>query len=209
MGWRFRFHPRKWDITKIYLRSRPCETTTWAPGVGVIVLPWYYAHNSLLVVFSCGSVEFDFPTFSGLIPDFSSVNQIILKCIVKSIMQIHCKLIISTYKKHQIVYIIWCMLKLWNDSSLTCEIIWNFSFLFMFRYNHDLYGIQIRSHERLHLYPLRTSNAHSAMRHRIQELFCRFPTAILEKSRTHSITSFASHAKFHLIDSYCSECVIP
>ena len=101
------------------------------------------------------------------------------------------------------------MLKLWNDSSLTCEIIWNFSFLFMFRYNHDLYDIQIRSHERLHLYPLRTSNAHSAMRHRIQELLCRFPTAVLKKSRTHSITSFASHAKFHLIDSYCSECVIP
>ena len=31
-------------------------------------------------MFSCGSVEFDFPTFSGLIPDFSSANQIIVHC---------------------------------------------------------------------------------------------------------------------------------
>ena len=54
-----------------------------------------------------------------------------------------------------------------------------------------------------------TSNAHNALRHRIPELLCKFPTAVLEKARTHSIMSFASHVKFHLIDSYCSECVIP
>ena len=54
----------------------------------------------------------------------------------------------------------------------------------------------------IHSYPFRT--AHNALRHGIPELLCKFPTA-----RTHSIMSFASHVKFHLIDSYCSECVIP
>ena len=82
-------------------------------------------------------------------------------------------------------------------------------FASIFRYNHELYEIQTRSHERLHLYPFRTSNAHNTLRHRIPELLCKFPTAVLEKVRTHSIMSFASHVKFHLIDSYCSECVIP
>ena len=82
-------------------------------------------------------------------------------------------------------------------------------FASMFRYNHELYEIQTRSHELLHLYPFRTSNAHNALRHRIPELLCKFPTAVLEKARTHSIMSFASHVKFHLIDSYCSECMIP
>ena len=82
-------------------------------------------------------------------------------------------------------------------------------FASMFRYNHELYEIQTRSHELLHLYPLRTSNAHNALRHGIPELLCKFPTAVLEKACTHSIMSFASHVKFHLIDSYRSECVIP
>ena len=82
-------------------------------------------------------------------------------------------------------------------------------FASMFRYNHELYEIQTRSHERLHLYPFRTSNAPNALRHRIPELLCKFPTAILEKARTHSIMSFVSHVKYHLIDSYCCECEIP
>ena len=82
-------------------------------------------------------------------------------------------------------------------------------FASMFRYNHELYEIQTRSHELLHLYPFRTSNAHNALRHRISELLCKFPTAVLEDARTHSIMWFASHVKFHLIDSYRSECVIP
>ena len=61
----------------------------------------------------------------------------------------------------------------------------------------------------VYIYPFRTSNAHNALRHGIPELLCKFPTAVLEKAHTHSIMSFASHVKFHLIDSYCSECVIP
>ena len=55
-------------------------------------------------------------------------------------------------------------------------------FASMFRYNHELYEIQTRSHERLHLYPFRTSNAHNARRHRIPKLLCTFPTAVLEKA---------------------------
>ena len=60
-------------------------------------------------------------------------------------------------------------------------------FASMFRYNHELYEIQTRSHERINLYPFRTSNSHNALRHRIPELLCKFPTAVLEKARTHSI----------------------
>ena len=56
-------------------------------------------------------------------------------------------------------------------------------FASLFRYNHELYKIQTRSHERLHLYPFRTSNAHNSLRHRIPELLCKFPTAVLEKAR--------------------------
>ena len=82
-------------------------------------------------------------------------------------------------------------------------------FASMFRYNHELYDIQTRNHERLHRYPFRTTNANNARRRRIPELLCKFPTAVLEKARTHSIMSFTSHVKFHLNDSYCSGCVIP
>ena len=42
-------------------------------------------------------------------------------------------------------------------------------FASMLRYNHELYEIQTRSHELIHLYPFRTSNAHNALRHRIPE----------------------------------------
>ena len=82
-------------------------------------------------------------------------------------------------------------------------------FASMFRYNHELYDIQTTSHELLHLYPVRTSNVLNAVRHRIPELFCKYPTAVLEIARTHSITSFTSHVKFHLLDSYCTDCLIP
>ena len=77
----------------------------------------------------------------------------------------------------------------------------------MFRYNYELYDIKTISNERLHLYPFSTSSAYNARR--IPKLLCKFPTAVLEKARTHSIMSFASHANSHLINSYCSECVIP
>ena len=82
-------------------------------------------------------------------------------------------------------------------------------FACMFRYNRELYDIQTRSHELLHLFPVRASNARNALRFRIPELLCNYPTAVLEKGRTHSIMSFTSHVKFHLIDSYCSDCLIP
>ena len=82
-------------------------------------------------------------------------------------------------------------------------------FASMVTYNRELYDIQTRSHELLHLFPVRTSNARNAPRHRIPELLCKYPTAVLEKARTHSIMSFTSHVKFHLLDSYCSDCLIP
>ena len=71
------------------------------------------------------------------------------------------------------------------------------------------YDIQTRSREILHLYPVRTSNARNALRHRIPELLCKYPTFVLEKARTHSIMSYTSHVKFHLLDSFCSDCLVP
>ena len=82
-------------------------------------------------------------------------------------------------------------------------------FTSMCRYNRKLYDIQTISHELLHLYPFRTSNARNALRHRIPELFCKYPPAVIEKARTHSTMSFTTYVKFHLLDSYCSDCVIP
>ena len=60
------------------------------------------------------------------------------------------------------------------------------SFASMFRYSHEFYDIQTRSHERLHLYPFRTSNAHNTLKHLIPELLGNFPTPVLEKAHTHS-----------------------
>ena len=52
----------------------------------------------------------------------------------------------------------------------------------MFRYNRELYDIQTRSHELLHLYLVRTSNARNALKHRIPQLLCKYPAAILAKA---------------------------
>ena len=58
-------------------------------------------------------------------------------------------------------------------------------FASMFRYNRELNDIQTRSHELLHLYPIRTSNARNALRHRIPELLCKYPTFITVKPSHH------------------------
>ena len=54
-------------------------------------------------------------------------------------------------------------------------------FASIFRYNRELYDMQTRSHELLHLYPVRNSNARNTPRHRIPELLCKYPTVVLEK----------------------------
>ena len=112
-------------------------------------------------------------------------------------------------------------LKAWSywklRTSVQCMKIWyklvnnNVSTYFasMFRYKREWYDIQTRSYELLYLYLVCTSNARNALRHRIPELLCKYPTAVLEKAGTHSIMSFTSHVKFHLLESYCSDCLIP
>ena len=52
-------------------------------------------------------------------------------------------------------------------------------FASVFRYNRELYDIEFISHELLHQYPVRTSNARNDLRHRIPELICKYPTAVL------------------------------
>ena len=79
----------------------------------------------------------------------------------------------------------------------------------MFRYNHELYDIETRNHDSLQSEPVRTKSARSILRHQIPELLLDYPPIILEKVRTHSIISFASHVKCHLIDSYHSDCLDP
>ena len=96
-----------------------------------------------------------------------------------------------------------------NTAKTKFMLLHNYYFAAMFRYNREFYDIQTRDHELLPLYPVRTSNAWNALIYRIPELLCKYQTAVLEKARTHSIMSFTSHVKFHLLDSYCSDCLIP
>ena len=53
----------------------------------------------------------------------------------------------------------------------------------------------------VYIYPVHTSHSRKALRRRIPELLSKFPTNVLIKARTNSITSFDSHDKFQLIDS--------
>ena len=47
-----------------------------------------------------------------------------------------------------------------------------------------------------------SSNARNALKHRIPECLCKFPTDVLDKAHIHSIVSFASHVEFNHVDSY-------
>ena len=79
----------------------------------------------------------------------------------------------------------------------------------MFTFNRDIYDIQTRSHDRLHLFPSRTSSGRNVMRHRIPELLYDFPPSLIERAKTHSIYAFVDHVKSYLIDMYNDQCSDP
>ena len=65
----------------------------------------------------------------------------------------------------------------------------------MYKFNHELHDIETRNHDRLHLYPTRTSGARNVLRHHIPELLNIFPQYIINKIKTHSIYSFSHQIK--------------
>ena len=78
----------------------------------------------------------------------------------------------------------------------------------MFKYNHEVHNIGTRSHDRLHLYPTRTSGARNVLRHHLPELLNTFPKYLIDKIKTHSLYSISHHIKCYLIDLYSYECSI-
>ena len=79
----------------------------------------------------------------------------------------------------------------------------------VFRYNHEIYTITTRSHDRLHLFPTRTGGARLILRHYIPELLYDFSDDVLGKVHTHSMAGFVSHVKSHMIDRYDFDCLVP
>ena len=79
----------------------------------------------------------------------------------------------------------------------------------MFTFNRDIYDIQTRSHDRLHLFPSRTSSGRNVMRHRIPELLYDFPPTLIERAKTHSIYALVDYVKSYLIDMYNDQCSDP
>ena len=78
----------------------------------------------------------------------------------------------------------------------------------MFKYNYELHDIFTRSHDRLHLYPTRTSGARNVLRHHIPELLNKFPEYLMDRIKTHSLHSISYHIKCYLIDLYNYDCSI-
>ena len=62
-----------------------------------------------------------------------------------------------------------------------------------FTYNHELHDIETRNHDRLLLYPTRTSGAPNVLRHHILELFNKCPPHFLDRFKTHSLYSVSHH----------------
>ena len=76
----------------------------------------------------------------------------------------------------------------------------------MFTNNHELHEIETRNHDRLHLYPTRTSGARNILRHHIPELLNKFPLHLVDRFKTHSLYSVSHHIKCYLIDLYSYDC---
>ena len=76
----------------------------------------------------------------------------------------------------------------------------------IFIYNNELYDIETRNHDNMHLFPTRTTGAKNVLRHRIPEILAGFPPIIIERALTHSICAFASYIKRHLLESYVDAC---
>ena len=65
----------------------------------------------------------------------------------------------------------------------------------MFTFNNELYQIETRGQNQLHLFPSRTISARNVLRHRIPELLQKYPRAITQRTNTDSIESFVTMLK--------------
>ena len=80
----------------------------------------------------------------------------------------------------------------------------------MFKYNFELHTCKIgtRSHDQLHLYPNRTSDARKVWRHHTPELLNKFPKYLIDRIKTHSLYSISYNIKCYLTDLYSYNCSI-
>ena len=76
----------------------------------------------------------------------------------------------------------------------------------IFTFNNELYQIETRGQNQLHLFPTRTISARNVLRHRIPELLQKYPRAITQRAKTHSIESFVTLLKAYIFGSYSYEC---
>ena len=79
----------------------------------------------------------------------------------------------------------------------------------LLRYNRDIYEIETRDHNQLHLFPTHTHSAEHVLRHHISKLINKFRRNITDRIRTHSIQVFFNDPKSHIIDFYTSVCFDP
>ena len=76
----------------------------------------------------------------------------------------------------------------------------------IFKFNNELYQIETRGQNQLHLFPTQTISARNVLRHRIPELLQKYPRAITQRAKTHSIESFVTLLKAYIFGSYPYEC---
>ena len=76
----------------------------------------------------------------------------------------------------------------------------------IFTFNNELYQIETRGQNQLHLFPTRTISARNVLRHRIPELLQKYPRAITQRTKTHNIESFVTLLKAYIFGSYSYEC---
>ena len=106
------------------------------------------------------------------------------------------------------------MLKVKNIFDVQCMKLWykfvNKSlpeyFSTMFTFNNELYQIETRGQNQLHLFPTRTVSARNVLRHHIPDLLQEYPRAITQRAKTHSIESIVTLLKAYIIEFYSYIC---
>ena len=68
----------------------------------------------------------------------------------------------------------------------------------LFTSNNELYQIETRGQNQLHLFPTRTISARYILKHPIPDLLHEYPRAIIQRANTHSIKTL-SHCSRHIL----------
>ena len=106
------------------------------------------------------------------------------------------------------------MLKVSNIFDVQCMKFWykfvNKSlpeyFVGILTFNNELYQIETRGQNQLHLFPTRTISDRNVLRHHVPELLQKYPRAITQRAKTHSIESFVTLLKAYIFGFYSYEC---